>query len=314
YEHATTLSNGRVVMMNSSRTNQFVMVSTSAPKMKLLSVNFGTAQATCTPIAVGDKLAVGLDSGQMVLVDLASAAIVGTPYQPPVQAGQKMHWNTPVYLPSSQALIVANDVPSLVRLSTEGGLKMTNEIGLDQALIGPLVAVGDQVCAVAATEAVDTLQFFDAMNLQKGASWPLPGRLVSGPFASEPYASEQGCLLQTDGKLVLVSPQGQPLWTIDFPNSPLISGPLVSGTSWSLATQSGQVWVINASDGQVLGQANVGQPLSSPMLQLGSSLLLGSDEGAVLALPTPTEKLSNTPATSDSATSAPDIRASVESP
>lgn len=284
YEHATTLSDGRVVLMNSSRTNQLAVISASAPKkIELLLARFGTAQATCPPIAVGDKLAVGLDSGQMVLVDVTTAAIAGTPYQPAVQAGQKMHWNSPVYMPSTQSLIVANDVPSLVRLSTEDGLQMTNEVTLDNALVGPLAAVGEQVCAVAATEVGDTLQFFDATDLQQGANWPLPSRLVSGP-----YATDQGCLLQTDGKLALVSPQGQPLWTIDFPASPLVSPPLVSGANWSLATQSGQVWVLSASDGQVLGQADVAQPLSSPLLQHGSSLLMGSDEGAVLALPIPT--------------------------
>ncbi|MEZ6080078.1 MAG: PQQ-binding-like beta-propeller repeat protein [Pirellulaceae bacterium] len=283
YEHATTLSDGRVVLMNSSRTNQLAIVSASAPKIKLLSVNLGIAQATCPPIAVGDKLALGLDSGQLVLVDLATAAIAGTPYQPAVQAGQKMRWNSPAYMASSKSLIAANDVPSLVRLSTEDGLQMTNEVALDDALVGPLAVVGEHVCAVAATEAGDTLQFFDSTNLQRVANWLLPGRLVSGPFATE-----QGCLLQTDGKLALVSSQGQPLWTIDFPTSPLVSSPLVSGANWNLATQSGQVWVLSASDGQVLGQADVAQPLSSPLLQLGSSLLMGSDEGAVLALPIPT--------------------------
>ena len=299
YEHATTLSDGRVVMMNSSQTNQLAVISSSAPKIALLSASFGTAQATCPPIAVGDKLAACLDSGQIVLIDVTTAAIAGTPYQPAVQAGQKMRWNAPVYLPSSQTLIVANDVPSLVRLGTEDGLKMMNEVSLDNALVGPLVAVGDQVCAVAATDSGDTLQFFDPTNLQKRASWPLPGRLVSGP-----YATEQGCLLQTDGKLALISPQSQPLWTIDFPASPLVSGPLISGANWSLATQSGQVYVLNASDGQVFGQEDVAQPLSSPMLPLGSSLLLGSTEGAVLALPIPSSKsveAPNTPAPSDSA-------------
>lgn len=300
YEHPTTLSDGRVVLMNSSRTNQLAVISATAPKIKLLSANFGTAQATCPPIAVGDKLAIGLDSGQMVLVDVASAAIAGTPYQPAVQAGQKMRWNTPVYLPSTQSLIVANDVPSLTSLGIGDGLKMLNEVALDDALVGPLIALGDQVCAVATTDAGDMLQFFDPTNLQKGAKWPLPSRLVSGP-----YATEQGCLLQTDGKLALISPQGQPLWTIDFPASQLVSGPLVSGTNWSLATQSGQVWVLNASDGQVVGQADVGQPLSSPLVQLGPNLLLGSDEGAVLALPIPDSKLSSAPTPSDPVPSDP---------
>ncbi len=208
-------------------------------------------------------------------------------------------WGASKPLASSKSLIAANDVPSLVRLSTEDGLQMTNEVALDDALVGPLAVVGEHVCAVAATEAGDTLQFFDSTNLQRVANWLLPGRLVSGPFATE-----QGCLLQTDGKLALISPQSQPLWTIDFPASPLVSGPLISGANWSLATQSGQVYVLNASDGQVFGQEDVAQPLSSPMLPLGSSLLLGSTEGAVLALPIPSSKsveAPNTPAPSDSA-------------
>lgn len=300
FEHSTKLSDGRVALINTARGNQLAILSSNSPKIKLLSVNFGSAQATCPPVAVDDKLAACLDSGQLVLVDLGSGAIAGTPYQPAVQAGQKVHWNTPAYLPQSQTLIASSDLQSLVRLSTENGLRALNEVTLSNPLVGPLVAVGEQVCAIETTGGGDKLVFFDPTSLQRGASWPLPGHLVAGP-----YATEQGCLIQTDSKLALVSTQGQPQWTLDFPASPLVAGPLVVEGNWSVATQSGQIWMLNASDGQVLGQADAGQSLSSPMLQLGASLLIGSDEGAVLALPIPSAKFPSPAAAASPASSLP---------
>lgn len=282
FEQAVQLSDGRAVLMNSSRGNQLAVVSAEPPKIKLLSANFGSAQPTASPTAVEDKLAVGLDSGQLVLIDVASAAMVGAPYQPAVEAGQKVHWHTSVYVPETKTLIAANDMANLVRLSTDGGLHELSAVPLDHPIVGPVVVVGGHVAAVAAIDSGDRLQFFDATSLKTGAAWTLPGHLLAGPFATE-----QGCLVQSDSKLALVSVEGQALWTIDFPASPLVSGPLVNGEQWSLATQAGQISVLNAKDGQLLGQTDVEQSLSSPLSLLGTSLLVGTEEGAVLALPIP---------------------------
>ena len=282
FEQAVQLSDGRAVLLNNSRSNQLAVVSPEAPKIKLLSANFGIARPTSRPTAVEDKLAVGLDRGQLVLINAASAAMVGAPYQPAVEAGQKVRWHTSVYLPESKALIAANDLANLVRLSTDGGLTELKAVRLDHPIVGPLVAVGGHVAGVAAIDSGDSLQLIDATNLQTVAAWPLSGHLIAGPFATE-----QGCLVQTDSKLALVSVAGQALWTIDFPASPLVAGPLVNGEQWNLATQAGQVTVLNAKDGQVLGQADVEQALSSPLSLLGTSLLMGTEEGAVLALPIP---------------------------
>lgn len=282
FEQAVALSDGRAVLMNSARGNQLAVVSSEAPKLKLLSANFGSAQPTSLPTAVDDKLAVGLDSGQLILIDVDSAALLGAPYQPAVEAGQKVRWHTPVYLSESQELIAANDLSNLVRLSVDGGLHELSVVPLDHPLVGPLVVVGDQVAGVSATDAGDRLQFFDLASLQSGADWALPGHLIAGPFATE-----QGCLVQTDSKLALVSSEGQPVWSVDFPASPLVAAPLVDGETWYLATQAGQVRVLNAQGGQLLGQADVEQSLSSPLSLLGTSLLMGTTEGAVLALPIP---------------------------
>ena len=282
FEQAVPLSDGRAVVMNRSRGNQLAVVSAESPKIKLLSANFGTAQPTSSPTAVEDKLAVGLDSGQVVLIDLGSAAMVGAPYQSAVEAGQKVRWQTAVYLPETKTLIAANDMANLVRLSTDAGLHELSAIPLDHPIVSPLVAVGGYVAGVAAIDSGDRLQFFDASNLKTGAAWTLPGHLLSGPFATD-----QGCLVQSDSKLALVSIEGQALWTIDFPASPLVSGPLANGEQWSLATQAGQIRVLNAKDGRLLGQADVEQSLSSPLKLLGNSLLMGTQEGAVLALPIP---------------------------
>ncbi len=282
----TQIADGRVVLLNAardnSRGNQLAVVSAESPKIRLLSANFGSAEPSCPATAVGNNLAVGLDSGQLVLLDLRSAAIVGAPYQPAVEAGQRVKWNQPVYVEASQSLIAASDLQQLVRLSATDGLRLVNEVTLPHPLVGPLVTVGDQVAGVQATSAGDILQWFDAMSLQAGASRELPGRLVAGP-----YATAAGCLVQTDGRLTMISDQGDVRWSIPFAPSMLLGPPLESDGKLIVGTRTGQVVVIQGEDGQVVGTHDVGQTLSSPPLLAGASLLVGSDEGAVLAIPLP---------------------------
>ncbi len=284
------LADRRVVMLNRARGNQLAIYTPATKKMSLLAVNFGTAKPTSELVPIEDKVVLGLDSGQLVMLNLNNGAMAGAPYQPAMEADKKVQWNTPLYLADSKSLIVASDLQKLVRLSVGADLRFLNEVTLENRLVGPMVALGDQICAVESTRGGDVVQFFDQTSLNKGTSLQLPGRRVAGPYAI-PQASSSSCLLQIDSKLMMLSADGQITWAIDFPKSSLLGPPLVSGENLIVVTGAGGVWNIAAASGKVVGNLDAGQALSSRPLVVSNNLLVGSDEGAVLALPIPMQTM-----------------------
>ncbi len=272
-------------LFNQSRSNQLAFYSAAGTKLTILSANFGGAAPSCEAVAVGEVLGVGLDNGQFVTIDPTNGSLTTTPYLPPMGPGKKVQWNTPVYLPDSQTLIVASDLQKLVRLGVGDALRSLTEVDLEAPLTGPLVSLGSQVAAVQSTSAGDSLVFFDATSLTKGESLPLQGRVIAGP-----YPSEIGCVVQTDARLVAISPESKQLWSIEFASSRLVAAPTQLGSNLVLATRSGEVWLVSSDSGEVVASVDAGQSFSSAPLVLPMALLLGTDEGDVLALPIPTSR------------------------
>ncbi len=278
-------SDQRTVMFNKSRGNQLAIYSSSTPKVRLLTAAFGSAQPSCEPVAIEERVLVGLDSGQLVMIDLTTGAIAGSPYQPSLQAGQKVRWNTPAYLADSRTVIAASDLQKLVRLSVGEDLRVLSEVVLENPLIGPIVPAGNRVCAVQSAKSGDSLLFFDATNLSKVGELQLAGRLLAGP-----YARPEGVVIQTDAKLMMIGNDAKTIWEIDFAETRLIGSPIEAKGNLLLAALSGELWTISPTNGAVVGSIDVGQALSSQPLLLPAGVLVGSDEGAVLAVEIPSSK------------------------
>lgn len=274
------------VLLNQSKANQLAYYSAANSTLQVLSASFGTATPSCPPVAVGEHVAIGLDNGQFILVNPTNGSLAASPYQPQMEPGRKVQWNAPVYLPDSQTLIVASDLQKLVRLSAGDALRSLTETDLEHPLTGPLVNVAGQIAAVNSTRSGDELVFYNATSLEQGPSLSLDGRLISGPFPLP-----EGCILQTDSKLVSVSADGSQKWSIDFPKSVLVAAPMENAGNLICATRDGQVWVVQADNGTIVGSSDAGQGFTSAPILLPAGLLLGSDEGAVLALPVPTTRM-----------------------
>ena len=281
----TQLAN-ELLLLNASTPNQIAVYSPTGPnKMRVLSANFGGSKPSCAPIAVEGKFAIGLENGQIVLVNPSNGAPAASPFQMPMQPGARIVWNQPVYLADSKTLIAANSLQKLIRIGVGEALRSLSEVDLENRLSGPLVTLSNKVFGVEATPAADNLLQFDATSLAKGVSLPLEGRLIAGPFVTD-----NAVIVQVDGKLEAISAENQKLWAVDFPKSKLLGPPLKSGESLVFLTTGGQVWVVNQSSGEVTASVDVGQPLSGTAKLISSNILVGSDEGAVLLLPIPTTR------------------------
>lgn len=282
FQNPTVLANGATVFFNSTLPNQIALLSPAEnDKLRVLLANFTGAKPSCVPTAVGDKFAVGLDNGQLVLIDPVNGAPAAKPYQPPVQPGTKFRWVQPVYIEDSKTLVAAHDANRLLRLGVGESLRMLSEVPLEQPMVGALVALGNRVFGIEASQVADKLLSFDSTNLNKLGEVELQGRLVSGP-----YSVDGNIYLQTEGGLHAYSAEHRKLWSIEFPNTRLLSSPLKSFDQLVVLSTSGQVWWINPADGAVIKNLDVGQPLSGmPKLVTGGSILAGTDDGMVVLIP-----------------------------
>ncbi|MEZ6137311.1 MAG: PQQ-binding-like beta-propeller repeat protein [Pirellulaceae bacterium] len=279
FANPTWLDETSAILFNRSKANQMAIYKDQS--LRVLSANLGSAVPSCPPTPVGDKIVVGLDNGQLVMINPSNGSLVGAPYQPAMEPGKSVRWNQPYLM--GETLIVASDLQKLVRLTTGDALSVLTEADLESPLVGPLGQLGNQVCGVQSSAGGDALVVFNATSLAKENSVALDGRLVAGPFPTD-----SGVVLQTNTKLIAISSDASMTWSIDFPNSQIVAAPADANGNWVLVNRVGQVWVIEPTSGRVVGSSDVGQALSAPPLVLPAGLLVGSDEGAVLAVPVPT--------------------------
>jgi outer membrane protein assembly factor BamB len=281
FQNPTVLSNGGSVFFNATIPNQIAIMSpTENDKLRVLLANFAGAKPTCVPTAVGDKFAVGLDNGQLVLIDPINGALAAKPYQPALQPGSKFKWVQPVYLDDSKTLVAAHDANRLVRVGVGESLRLLSEVPLEQNLVGSLVAIGNKVFGIEASPAADKLLSFDSTNLNKLGELELGGRLIAGP-----YAVDGQIYLQTEGRLHAIGADNRKLWSMDFPDTRMLCSPVKSGENLVVMSTAGQVWWVNPTNGTATKTVDVRQPFSGTPKVVASGILAGTDEGTVILIP-----------------------------
>lgn len=282
---AVQVANGMRVMLNQSRPNQLAVLSTNG-KLQLLTAAIGTAVPTCPLIAVENNIALALDNGQLVLLDPSNGSVVGSPFQPTLAPGTTIKWNEPVYVASSKTLYATNDQLQLVRIGVNNSLRKLSEIALELPLDGPLAFGESNLLAVETSTAGDMAVALDATNLKRLGSTQLGGQRIAGPFTAV-----GGVLIQTSRTLELISNDCKTVWSQPFVHAPLVSAPVaIDQDELLLATTAGVVIKIRSASGEIVAQASADQPFCSTPLVLPTGLLVGSDEGCVIAMPMPTSK------------------------
>lgn len=281
----TWLNATTAVMLNQANAVELVLYQADGnPRLQSVPVAWGSSKAGTEAVAVGNRIVVGLDNGLLVMIDPTTGQMVGTPYQvTELKPGNKIAWNRPVYLSGSQTLMVASE-GQLVRLAVGDSLRELSRETLEAPLTGPLAQIGDKAIGVQSIAGSDQLVLFDAESLKVVGQNALTANVIAGP-----YSVEQGGVVQTERQLIALDASGQIAWTVDFPSSQLIGPPVSSVDKWVLANRLGQIWVVNSNDGTISGSVDLRQPLATLPLVLPKRILIGSDEGTVLAIPIPTQ-------------------------
>ena len=282
YAHPRGLSDGTFALINLSNENRVATYSPTATsnRLKVITANFGAARPSALPAVVGESLAFGLDNGQLVVIDPTNGAPVATPFQPPVEPGQKHRWNQPVYSDAARMLYATDSRRKLYRIAVSESLKALSDVDIEGTVMGPLATVGQQVVLVLSNQTDETLMVMDGNSLTKAGSTALDGRWQSGPYALD----ADSVVVQTDRKLQAFGSSGAKRWEIDFQRVRLAAAPLVTEAGLAIAATDGKAWLIDPATGEIRHAVDGGQPLSAAPLVIPGGMLLGSDEGTVLLM------------------------------
>ena len=231
YSSPRLLANGLISMQNTATANRFLtyLSNPSGSKIKNGAASFA-AKPTTAPGAVGSGLAVGLDNGQLLVVDPLTGATLAKPFQPPVEPGKKHVWNEPVYLEATKSLFATDSRRKLYRLGVGDSLRVLSDVDLEGTPLGPAALVGDQIAIVLSNQTAENLLIFDNATLAKGGMTLLDGRWQSGPYTISPTM----VLVQTDRKLQAFGEGGKKAWEMNFPKVRLAAPPSVQA-QWNRA-------------------------------------------------------------------------------
>ncbi len=290
FQSPVTLEDGRLVIFNSGKEDQYLLVdpNRNANASRMMSIDFGNASASNDPLAVGSMVVVPLSNSQLALIDPDKARIVGTPFQPTIEAGEKATWLNPVLLADKQSVVVADQSRHLYRLSTTPPLRRVMDHELVRPLKGRLAVLENTVVAVSINDSGDQLDFFDGIELKLKASLPVDGRFAWGPYAAT--TSETGVVVaqsEIEG-LIATNGKGERLWTLPLERIELRGVPIPYEKDLLIGTTAGEILRISASDGQIVARVNAGEPLSIAPMVFGKAMVVPCDEGVVLILPVPT--------------------------
>ena len=237
----------------------------------------------CRPVRWGKSLLAPTESGQVYLLDPSSGQAAAEPFQPRVPAGQKIDWQPPAITADDKAVLADSKGP-MYRIGVvdqpRPHLEALAEHVLPGEIISPVASAGKFACAVDGTFLMHVLQIADWKRLNGQA---LTGRPVWGPARVGPHV----LVATDDGRLWCIGDKGQLLW-----NQPLLYGTLAGMPLWQSGTYllggaDGVVWRADAATGKELGKIELGCPLGSGPVVLGTRLLVAGHDGSLYVVEQP---------------------------
>jgi outer membrane protein assembly factor BamB len=278
-----------IVIMNQALGNQLLVVDPTrraTNPTKMLPLDFADAFPASEPVSLGNgSILVPLTNGQIAMIDPEKGKLVGLPFQPIVQAGERPKWLNPSVLADKQTAIVADQQRFMYKLATGKQLRSITSQPLEKPLKGRLSILKDVIVGVSAGVSGDQLDFYDSSELKRFTSLPVEGRFVWGPYAVE--GDSTGVLLalsDIDG-LVACDETGKLLWSKPLGKIVLIGTPNLIESDCIVASTSGELIRVSLSTGNIVARVQIGEPISGPPLVLPKVMLVPCDEGIVVTVP-----------------------------
>ena len=291
------LTDSRIVIFNQAQGNQMLLVDPSKRSTnptKMLALDLGETYPSNEPVALGNgSVLLPLDNGQIAMVDPEKGRMIGVPFQPSLQAGERPKWLNPIVLADKQTVIVADQKRFMYKLSTGKQLRSITSQTLEKSLKGRLSVIKDVVVGVSAGASGDQLDFYESGELKRFTSVSVEGRFTWGPYTIDSDSKSYLLAFSDIDGLVAYDETGKRLWTKALDKTVLVGGPTLLESDCLLASTSGDLLRISLIDGSIVAKVQIGEPMSGPPLILPMALLIACDEGIVLTVPFPTASTEN---------------------
>ncbi len=254
-------------------------------KLRLITLGVTEGKASGPSIVAGGGLMMPMDTGRITLMNLLTGSMLGSPFQPATAPDAKVQWTQPLALADDPDQIVIGDSrKALYRLRVSEQIRELAKAELPEPLLGPAARVGGTMIAAVSGPAADFLTGRDLKSLEETFRVLLDGRVVWGPMA----AGNHSLLMTDDGQIRAYDDAGKQHFEFAIPAGAPIGEPLIVGDSLVLCGGSGWIINVDANSGKVVGKMDIGQPLSSTPLPVGSRLLVPGAEGVIYISELPT--------------------------
>ena len=292
-----TLKDSRIAIMNQAQGNQMLLADSSkraTTPTKMLPLDFGDAYPSNEPLAIGNgSVLVPLNNAQVVMVDPDKGKLIGTPFQPDVQAGERPKWLNPVALSDNQTIIVADQQRFMYKLSTGKQLRRITSQPLERPLKGRLSVIKDAIVGVSGGASGDQLEFYESSELKQFASVPVEGRFTWGPYVIAGESKSYLLAMSDIEGLVACDETGKRIWTKALDKTVLVGVPTLLDSDCLLVSTSGDVIRVGMANGDIIARVQLSEPISGPPTILSKALLVPGDEGVVITVPIPAANSDN---------------------
>lgn len=257
-------------------------------KLRRVTMRLPSGLPTSGGVASGGGLLLPLDNGRIVLVDWRTGAVSSSaPFQPASDPVGQVIWTKPIPLPDDpDQVVLADSRKKIYRLRVGEQIRELQSTELEFKLIGPSARVGNAMVASFAGPAADSLIGFDLSNLNEVFRMLLNGRINWGPMS----AGELALVRTDDGVLHGFKTDGTSVFEVEVPDGEIAGYPLSDENRLILVGRSGWIITLDAASGEVIGQIDIGQPISaSPVLLDATKLLIPGLEGVVYQAEVPVQ-------------------------
>ncbi|MFN6301862.1 MAG: PQQ-binding-like beta-propeller repeat protein [Planctomycetota bacterium] len=297
------LTDGRSLLLNSAQGSQMLLVDParkSTSTSKLVVLDLAGSYPISESITVGNLILVPLENAQLLLLDPETGKQIGTAFQPTISAGERPVWMNPVLLGDKQSVVIADQRRNLYKLSTGKQLRLLNAQPLERGIKGRIDVINDVVVGLSPGPSGDFLDFYESGEFKKVGSLNFEGRFAWGPYTASTDSQAIGLALSDIEGLVAFSSQGKLLWSQPMPQTVLVGKPIFDGSDILIASTTGELIRVSATDGKIIAKTTAGEPISGTPVITPKGLLVPGDEGTVLRVSLPLENtLGANPATSE---------------
>ncbi len=288
FESPSRIDDARAVMLNQANGGQVCVYDPTRDrqKLRLITLALPAGKPTGSGLIAGGGLLLPLDSGRIILANYQTGGLLGSPFQPPSDPNQQVRWSTPVALPSDpDQVVIADDRKQIYRLRVGEQVRELASATLETPLLGPAAVLGDAYFATTSGPSADFLISHDVGSLE-----PQSKRLLDGSVTWGPFAAGEWVVVQTDdGQLRAFTEAGEPAFAVSLPAGRLVDGLTSVGDNWVVVGRSGWLATVDPAAGELIGLADLGQPLSAQPLATGGRLLLvPGREGVIYITEVPT--------------------------